>query len=421
MKKEKNLNINEQIPSFERTLWNDTEDVQTKKEKKIKVKKMNKVKSLKQNVLDLKDSFNKLSNAEIEEFANSLEDIINIYDEELKVELLLSCIIGGVGAILPALLLLILVPLWGAIIFYLLAALFMSLYIFIDPSEIFGDEFASKLCDNVGDIRKLYNELTQKLEKNKSKKVEPEKTEEVKGREINNDEYTLVNLINDTKRNIMMLNNADEPVFNERLGVALAEFKNSLATSSNMSDNMKKDMEYYASLELTKELKSINEEVLKLYQKNKAKNKEQAIDYVINEYMSNIDKSEDKAQEFMKLKERIKPFLDNEDILSKMQIEERLAQCFYYTIKDFKVEEVKQMLTQIEEEFYEELSLVGEEILNEREDNLEITSYYNRMKELKNQLTEYDYLVGICTILMASKSLKLKYLETKNNLLAKSK
>ena len=52
MKKEKNLNINEQIPSFERTLWNDTEDVQTKKEKKIKVKKMNKVKSLKQNVLD---------------------------------------------------------------------------------------------------------------------------------------------------------------------------------------------------------------------------------------------------------------------------------------------------------------------------------------------------------------------------------
>ena len=218
----------------------------------------------------------------------------------------------------------------------------------------------------------------------------------------------------------MMLNNADEPKFKERLSIALTEFKNSLTTANSMPSNMKKDMEYFASTKLTSELKSINEDVLKLYQETKQRMKDENLNKLINDYMSNIDDSKDKTQDFIKLKDNLKTFIDDEDILSKMQIEERLAQCFYYTIKDFSIEEVKMMLNHIEEDFYEAISLVGEEILNEREDNIEITSYYNRIKELKPQLNRYDYLVYICAILLNSKILKLKYSETKNNSLSRN-
>ena len=156
------------------------------------------------------------------------------------------------------------------------------------------------------------------------------------------------------------------------------------------------------------------------YQETKQRMKDENLNKLINDYMSNIDDSKDKTQDFIKLKDNLKTFIDDEDILSKMQIEERLAQCFYYTIKDFSIEEVKMMLNHIEEDFYEAISLVGEEILNEREDNIEITSYYNRIKELKPQLNRYDYLVYICAILLNSKILKLKYSETKNNSLSRN-
>ena len=333
----------------------------------------------------LKSNLNSLTNEEIKNLKNSLDDLLNIYDTELFGPQVCIAIIGFGMTFLGVLFSALFSTWWIAIILFLITPLFLKFAVYPKLKEDIRGEAFKKLGENIEDIKKLNKELAKMLKEQKTNEVEIAKVnqpKEVKKLETSK-EYTLVTLINDTKRNIMMLSNNDETEFNNRLALALNEFKTSLTSSKNMSGNMKKDMEYYASTKLTKDLKSINEDVLKLYQENKLKMKDETLNKFINDYMNNIDVSKDKITEFIKLKDNLKTLIDNEDILSKMEIKERLADCFYYTIKDFNKNELTTILNFIEEDLFDALTLVGEKILNEREDNLEITSYYNRIKELK--------------------------------------
>ena len=333
----------------------------------------------------LKSNLNSLTNEEIKNLKNSLDDLLNIYDTELFGPQVCIAIIGFGMTFLGVLFSALFSTWWIAIILFLITPLFLKFAVYPKLKEDIRGEAFKKLGENIEDIKKLKRELAKMLKEQKTNEVEIAKVnqpKEVKKLETSK-EYTLVTLINDTKRNIMMLSNNDETEFNNRLALALNEFKTSLTSSKNMSGNMKKDMEYYASTKLTKDLKSINEDVLKLYQENKLKMKDETLNKFINDYMNNIDVSKDKITEFIKLKDNLKTLIDNEDILSKMEIKERLADCFYYTIKDFNKNELTTILNFIEEDLFDALTLVGEKILNEREDNLEITSYYNRIKELK--------------------------------------
>ena len=362
----------------------------------------------------LKSNLNNLNDAEIKELKNSLEDVIKIHEIKKAPVFITSLIASTIGGLICSLLSLIVLSWWNAALFFLLMTLSFMFKNYPYLKEDIGGKAFKKLDENIDDIKELDKELTKILAEQKTYQVE--ETKEIK-EEVNKEEYTLVNLINDTKRNIMMLNNSDEPEFNKRLALALTEFKSSLASVDKMPNNMKKDMEYFTSSKLTKELKSINEDALKLYQENKQKMKDETIDKLINDYMSNIDDSKDKIAKFINLKNSIASYLDNEDILSKMQIEERLASCFYYTVKDFNIDEVKSILDLIDENFYEAFTIFGEELINEREDNLEIMDYYRKLKELKKDLDNYTYLLDLCSFLIKSKTLKLKYAQNKNNIL----